>query len=85
MNIFEKIRKAAKWLNLVAIIVLIYFAVANYLSGQFFLPLGYGLMAIYFLYTTFQTIKPNRTSTLFGLLLLLVALGCLVYGLLNKN
>lgn len=81
-------RKIWGWLNLLAAILLFYFMATNFGTGKTFLPMGFGLMGFYCLYIFAQKalkVKFSKAVAPFNLLLLLVALVCLVIGLINNN
>ncbi len=88
LGFLESSRKYLGLLNIVAAVLLFYFAISGFLEGLVFLPFGFGIMALYFFYAYMRNtlgVNFGKATVPFNLLLLFSALLCLVIGMLNKS
>jgi hypothetical protein len=75
------------FVNIFAAIFLFYIAITGFVEGRFWLPLGFGLMGAYFIYSYVRNVLKVNLGA-FGILINIVilfgALLCLVMGLIAR-
>jgi hypothetical protein len=76
------------FVNIFAAIFLFYIAITGFVEGRFWLPLGFGLMGAYFIYSYVRNVLRVNLGTLgilINLFVLFGALFCLVMGMITRT
>ncbi len=88
LGYMAKNRQLLGWLNLFASMFLFYFTVSGFAGGLIYLPFGFGIMALYFLYAYVRNalkVDFGKITVPFNLVLLVSALICFLIGVITKQ
>lgn len=76
------------FINILAFLVLVYFALSGFWQGLVYLPFGFGMMGVYFLLAYLRNslrVDFGKTGIFVNMVILIAALVCLIVGMTIEN